>query len=161
MSSVMVIVWSLNQCTTLRPLDSNPPVYSVHGFSQARKLEWVAISFWESSWPRDWTWVSWFFTPEPPGKPQISFASPVSPESFGINLICDVPKHMKMWRVQHMSPERTVSWVLCSLRMQSTYPGYSLLYDKDHWGPSRPELRGLALPCVILLFQPPLGCYVT
>ena len=32
---------------------------SVHGISQARILEWTAISFSkESSWPRDWTWVS-------------------------------------------------------------------------------------------------------
>ena len=44
------------------------------GFSQARILEWVAISFSRgSSWPRDWTHVSClgsgFFTSEPPGKP--------------------------------------------------------------------------------------------
>ena len=32
---------------------------SVHGISQARILEWVAISFSRgSSWPRDQTWVS-------------------------------------------------------------------------------------------------------
>ena len=32
---------------------------SVHRISQARILEWVAISSSrESSWPRDWTWVS-------------------------------------------------------------------------------------------------------
>ena len=30
--------------------------FSVHGISQARILEWVAISFSKgSSWPRDWT----------------------------------------------------------------------------------------------------------
>ena len=49
------------------------PGSSVHGISQARILEWVAISFSrQSSWPRDWTHVSWitdgFFTTEPPGK---------------------------------------------------------------------------------------------
>ena len=51
---------------------------SVHEISQARILEWVAISSRGSSWPRDWTQVScvsctgrWFFTTEPPGKPQI------------------------------------------------------------------------------------------
>ena len=43
------------------------PGSSVHGISQARILEWVAISFSvRSSWPRDWTQVShiagWFFT---------------------------------------------------------------------------------------------------
>ena len=31
----------------------------IHGISQARILEWVAISFSRGSfWPRDWTWVS-------------------------------------------------------------------------------------------------------
>ena len=47
---------------------------SVHGISQARTLEWVAISFSRrSSWPRDRTCGSCraggFFTTEPPGKP--------------------------------------------------------------------------------------------
>ena len=39
--------------------DCNPPVFSVHGFLQARILEWVAISYSRgSSWPRDQTQVS-------------------------------------------------------------------------------------------------------
>ena len=51
----------------------NPPGFSVHGLSQARILEWVAIySSRRSSQPRDWTRVSFisdrFFTTEPPGK---------------------------------------------------------------------------------------------
>ena len=42
------------------PLDCSPPGSSVHGISQVRILEWVAISFSRgSSWPRDWTWVSY------------------------------------------------------------------------------------------------------
>ena len=52
------------------PVDGSVPDSSVHGLFQARILEWVAISSpRESSWPRDWTWlshVSWtaggFFT---------------------------------------------------------------------------------------------------
>ena len=40
-------------------MDCSPPDSSVHGISQARILEWVAISFSRgSSWPRDQTWVS-------------------------------------------------------------------------------------------------------
>ena len=40
-------------------MDCTPPVSSFHGISQARILEWIAISFSRgSSWPRDWTWVS-------------------------------------------------------------------------------------------------------
>ena len=47
---------------------------SVHGISQARRLEWVAISFsWKLFRPRNGTHVSClsgrFFTTEPPGKP--------------------------------------------------------------------------------------------
>ena len=54
-------------------LACSPPGSSVHGISQARILEWVAISFARgSSWPRDWTYISCisctvdgFFTTEP------------------------------------------------------------------------------------------------
>ena len=51
---------SAQSCLTLcDPVDCGPP-FSVHGISQARILEWVAISFpRESSWPRDWTCISW------------------------------------------------------------------------------------------------------
>ena len=61
-------------CSTLcDPMDCRPPGSSVHGISQARILEWVAISVSRaSSWSRDQTHVScvsctsfvgrWFFT---------------------------------------------------------------------------------------------------
>ena len=40
-------------------VDCSLPGSSLHGFFQARILEWVAISFSRrSSWPRDWTQVS-------------------------------------------------------------------------------------------------------
>ena len=47
-------------CLTLcDPMDCSPLGSSVHGISQAKILEWVAISFSRgSSWPRDWTQVS-------------------------------------------------------------------------------------------------------
>ena len=39
-------------CSTLcDPMDCIPPSSSIHGISQARILEWVAISFRGSSWP--------------------------------------------------------------------------------------------------------------
>ena len=55
-------------------MDCSLPGSSVRGISQARTLEWVAISFSRgSSRPRDWTCGSCraggFFTTEPPGKP--------------------------------------------------------------------------------------------
>ena len=41
------------------PILCDPMDSSVHGTSQARMLEWVAISYSRgSSWPRDWTHVS-------------------------------------------------------------------------------------------------------
>ena len=41
------------------PMDCTLPGSSVHGISQARILEWVAIPFSRgSSWPKDWTKVS-------------------------------------------------------------------------------------------------------
>ena len=55
------------------------PGYPVHGMSQARILEWVAISFPRgSSWPRDkvscvsCTLAGEFFTTEPLRKPPLS-----------------------------------------------------------------------------------------
>ena len=55
-------------------MDCSPPGFSVCGISQARILEWVAISSSRGSFqPRDQTHVSYtgsrFFTTEPPGKP--------------------------------------------------------------------------------------------
>ena len=46
-------------CLTLcDPLDCSPPGSSVHGISQARILEWVAVSSSGSFWPRDRTCIS-------------------------------------------------------------------------------------------------------
>ena len=47
-------------CLTLcNPTDCNPPSSSIHGISQARVLEWIAISFSTgSSQPRDRTLAS-------------------------------------------------------------------------------------------------------
>ena len=69
---------SLQSCLTLcDPMVCSSPGLSVHGISQARILEWVAIfSSRGSSWPRDRTPVSCiagrFLTAEPPGKPSIN-----------------------------------------------------------------------------------------
>ena len=58
---------------SLWPMDCRPPGSSVHGILQARILEWAAMAFSRgSSWPRDWTQVSWLqadsLPSEPPGK---------------------------------------------------------------------------------------------
>ena len=55
-------------CPTLcNPMDCSPPGSSVHGILQVSILEWIGVPFSRgSSWPRDWTGVSWiagrFFT---------------------------------------------------------------------------------------------------
>ena len=59
---VCVCVCKVTQsCPTLcNPMDCSPPGPSVHGISQTRILEWVAISFARvSSQPRDQTRVSY------------------------------------------------------------------------------------------------------
>ena len=62
-------------CPTLwDPMDCSPPGSSVHGISQTRIVQWVAISSSRgSSRPRDWICIPCtageFFTTEPPGKP--------------------------------------------------------------------------------------------
>ena len=70
-------VLSPKLCLTLsNPMDCSPPGSSVHGISQARILEWFAISSSSSSQPRDRTqssaFAGVFFTTEPLEKPQIT-----------------------------------------------------------------------------------------
>ena len=60
-------------CLVCDPMDWSLPGTSVHGISQARILEWVAISFSRGSCqPKDQTYISFiaggFFTAEPPVK---------------------------------------------------------------------------------------------
>ena len=52
---------SLQSCPTFcDPVDCSPPGSSVHGILQAKIQEWVAMpSSRASSWPRDWTRVSY------------------------------------------------------------------------------------------------------
>ena len=66
----------VKSCPTVfaTPMDCSPPCSSVLGISQARILEWVAISSSRgSSWPRNWTRVSCIagrlLTAEPVGMP--------------------------------------------------------------------------------------------
>ena len=56
-----VVVYLLNRVQLFHdPMDCSPPGSSVHGISQARMLEWVAISVSRrSSQPRDQTHISW------------------------------------------------------------------------------------------------------
>ena len=67
-------------------MDCNPLGSSAHGISQARILEWVAISFSKgSSQPRGCTYIfclaGGLFTTEPPGKPLSQFSHSVVSDS--------------------------------------------------------------------------------
>ena len=64
-------------CAVCNPVDCGLLGYSVHGITQARILEWFAISFFRGpSWPSDWTHIfpvspalaAGFFITETPGK---------------------------------------------------------------------------------------------
>ena len=64
-------------CPTLcDPKDHSPPGFSVHGILQARIPEWGDMPSKGSSWPWDWSWVSFitgrFFITELLGKPTSS-----------------------------------------------------------------------------------------
>ena len=75
----LVVVSSLSHVQLLYDsMDCRLPGSSVHEISQARILEWVAVSFSRgSSWHRNQIHVSWlvggFFTTEPPGIPVLSW----------------------------------------------------------------------------------------
>ena len=57
---VVVVVQLLSHVWLWDPMNCSPPNSSIHGISQVRILKWVAIfSSRGSSWPRDWTCVSW------------------------------------------------------------------------------------------------------
>ena len=98
------------------PLDCSPPGSSVHGFSQARVLEWVAISFPRgSSWHRDLIHVSvsaaGFITTEPPAKSKMKplgryqFSMSAASWSLYIWKVGQAPDHSK----NHVKTQRKVS----------------------------------------------------
>ena len=72
---VCVCVLVTQSCPTLcNTMDCSPPGSSVHRISQAKILEWVAISFSRGSSHREIKLMSpalagGFFTAKPPGKP--------------------------------------------------------------------------------------------
>ena len=87
-------------CLTLcNPMGCNPPVSSVHGFSQARILEWVAISYSKGSpSPRDQTCISC-----------TGGQIPYHWATRGAHLMCQATLKIKFnkWILQH------ITWTLC------------------------------------------------
>ena len=154
-------------CLTLcDPMDGSPPGSSVHGISQARKLEWVAISFsrerlkaggegdnrgwngWMAS-PTRWTWVwvdsgSWWWT----GKTDMlqSMGSKESDTTECLNwtwMYIKRKKVAKLHRTLGYLKPRSGQYQLGSLKqiIHFSYIQSPHLYNSDH-------------------IMPLLGCYV-
>ena len=107
--------------TLCNTMDCSPPDSSVHGFSQARILEWVAFPVSRgSSWPRiELRSPALQMDPlpsEPPGK-----SNPAPNQS-------DFPKDVEVW---------TLTWMSTELGMHSSHP-WAELYV-------RPGTRGVGL----------------
>ena len=118
---------SLQLCPTLcDPRDCNPPVSSVLGISQARRLECVTISFHRgSSQPRNQTRVSYtageFFATKPPasagdisseGSVPGSGRSPGGGHGNPLQYSClENPKDRGAWRARVPGVARSWTWL--------------------------------------------------
>ena len=110
------------------PMNCNPPDFSVHGISQSKILEWVAISFSrESSWPRDRTCISClaggFFT---------TSATWEAHDNILLLLLLSRFSHVRLCNPRDGSPPgspmpgilhaRTLEWVAISVFRESSWP---------------------------------------
>ena len=102
------------------PMDCSPPCSSVHGISQARILERVAISSSKgSSRPKDWTYifciVGWFFTTEPSGKPYRRVAAAAAKSFQSCPTLCNpIDSSLPGSPVPGILQTRTLEWVAIS-----------------------------------------------
>ena len=105
-------------------MDCSLPGPSVHGISQTRILEWVAMpSSRGSSQPRDQTHISCgscvaggFFTPEPPERKKV-----------GVKLLSHVQLFATPWMVAYQAPlsmgfSRQEYWSGCHFLLQVIFP---------------------------------------
>ena len=117
--------------TLCNPMDCSLPGSSVHVISQARVLEWVAISFsGDSSWPGHRTRVSWvsyttdrFFTTVPIGKPMGDWAG----GRVSLGLLGDE----QQWVLSHLV-----------LEVQHACDENCWLFRSSSWLSLRKDLRG-------------------
>ena len=126
-------------------MDCSPPGSSVHGISQARMLEWVAISFSRgSSQPRDWTWVSHIagdplllqvdsLPTEPPWKPWISWVDPKSTDTCHFERqVKNTEKKMTMWIWRQ-------KWGLGHIKPRNAWRDYHKLEEVKKDSPQEPS----------------------
>ena len=122
-------------------MDCNLPGSSVHKISQARILEWVAISFSRGSfWPTGRTWISClaggFFTDEPLGKPWARtminhyFTNNVGQVSHLFNLISYwlITFILQTEKKAQRGTSLVVQWLRVHLSMQGTWV-WSLVWE--------------------------------
>ena len=99
---------------SLWPHDCSLPNSSVHGISQARMLEWLAISFSRgSSQPRNWTHVSCV-------------------SCLGRWVLYPLSHRSQLWPEALASFERF--WEIWPLSLHSGLPGQKLQHQQDPWG---------------------------
>ena len=77
-SNYLCVLFAQSSLTLCDPMDCTLPGSSVHGILQARKLEWVAISFPTS--PVSPALAGRFFTTAPPGSQHLPVKSGLGPE---------------------------------------------------------------------------------
>ena len=100
---VVVVSWLSHVWLFCNPMGCSPLGSPVHGISQARILEWVAISFSRgSSRPRDRIRISClaggFFTTESFGKPKFNFTCLWNPRAFSVaQLVKNLPAMQETW----------------------------------------------------------------
>ena len=105
-------------------MDCSIPGSSVHGISQARILEWVAISSSRgSSWPRDLTHISCiagrFFTTEPPEKPIYIHTYIYSSNSQGTYILWE---YLGLF-LRYKATRNLLHWSLCVPFSPGSFPG--------------------------------------
>ena len=89
--AVKILCLVTQSCPPLcNPMDYSPPSSSVHGISQTRILEWVAITFSRGSiQPRSPALAGGFFTSEPPEKPNPPSSAQFSSVTQSGLTLCD------------------------------------------------------------------------
>ena len=124
-------------------MDCRPPGSSVHGISQVRILEWVAISFSRgSSWPRNQTHISCiagrFFTTEPPGMPALN-GEPKSLQGSLLNSPRRESQYLPLqkrtafyWVTFHQSAPQSLN-ILCLVAFLMSSRSDSSLHEKGEF----------------------------
>jgi len=104
-------------------MDYSPPSFSLHGILQGRILEWVAMpSSRESSWPRDWTRISYIscigrrvlYQLVPPGKASLLPAAAAKSLQLCLTLCDPIDGSPPGSPVPGILQARTLEWVAIS-----------------------------------------------